>query len=68
MLRIFRTTVDKGVVRMIGKTDIKTTFEIILWPTLVSHWAKWAQTHTIDDKMLQETLYEILKTQNNIFI
>lgn len=65
-LRIHSTISDKGVLRMIGKTDIGTSYEIILWPTLVAQWAKWANVHIVDDKMLQETLHDILRTQKVI--
>lgn len=40
-LRIIYKTIDNEVIRLVGKTDIGTTYEIVLWPTLISQWAKW---------------------------
>lgn len=56
-LRIIGSEKEYGITRLIGKTDIGTTYEIILWPTMIAHWAKWCDAH-------QEVPTE---TKNNAF-
>jgi hypothetical protein len=42
-LRIIYKTNDKGIIRLVGRTDLGTTYEIVLWTTLTANWARWAQ-------------------------
>ena len=68
-LRIEKNIIDEetGIIRVIGKTDIGNTYEIVLWPFLVYNWSKWVFRHP---DMLHEqidiTLKEILQSQKNI--
>ena len=41
-LRINFKTNDNGHIRLVGKTDLGTQYEINLWTTLISQWAKWS--------------------------
>lgn len=40
-LRIFNRIVVDKVIHLTGKTDIGTTYEIKLWPTIMAQWARW---------------------------
>jgi hypothetical protein len=42
-LRIIYKTQDKGIIQLVGRTDLGTTYEIVLWTTLTANWARWAQ-------------------------
>ena len=66
-LRIVRHEYDNGVIRAIGETDIGTNYEIILWPTLIAHWARWSLKHPeISAESKELALKDILSTQNQI--
>ncbi len=66
-LRIVRHEFDHGVIRAIGETDIGTNYEIILWPTLVAHWARWALKHPdLSEETKEASLKDILATQTQI--
>ena len=55
-----------GVIHLIGLTDLGTTYEICLWPTLISQWAKWIRVHNPDQQLKDQTLKDILKTQSTV--
>jgi hypothetical protein len=40
-LNIIGKTINKGVIYLIGKTPLGTTYEIILWPTMLYYLTKW---------------------------
>jgi hypothetical protein len=66
-LRIMYTSNDNGVIRLVGKTDLGTSYEIILAPSLVDNWEKWATKNyhlPEDDKM--KKLRDVLKQQKEI--
>lgn len=67
-LRISKIVNDKtGIIRLIGTTDIGTTYEIVLWTTLVANWARWVNKHEkLDEKIINDTLNNILQTQDII--
>lgn len=66
-LRIVRYETDNGVIRAIGETDIGTNYEIILWPTLVAHWARWVVKHPdLPLETKEASLKDVLNTQNQI--
>lgn len=62
-LKINKYEMTKGVIRMVGETDIGTSYEIVLWPTLIAHWAKWNLHNDVSSKSKENTLEEILYTQ-----
>ena len=69
-LRIVYKTNDKGIIRLVGKTDIGTFYEIVLWPTIISHWAKWAYANPnvpeiIKVKQLEKTVEKQRKMDNS---
>lgn len=67
LLRIVRYENESGIIRMIGETDIGTNYEIVLWPTLVAHWARWInKNNNISQLAITESLKDILKTQEKI--
>ena len=61
-LRVFYKTTDKSIIRLIGKTDLGTTYEIVLWTTFTAKWARWARNNPYIpmEKKLEE-LNAILK-------
>jgi len=68
-LKIVRNINDEetGVIHVIGKTDIGSTYEIVLYPTLVYNWVKWISSHDdILPEQRKSTLINIMKTQKSI--
>jgi hypothetical protein len=66
-LRIVHKTEEDGVIRLIGKTDLGTSYEIVLAPTLIANWKKWAMKNPqIPPEMKQNRLREIQKQQRQI--
>jgi hypothetical protein len=66
-LRIFRKFVNNGVIHLIGRTDVGTTFEIGLWPTMISQWARWADENPqISNENKKYTFIESLKKQEKL--
>jgi hypothetical protein len=41
-LRINNKTNNDGIIRLIGTTDIGTSYEIVLWPMMIADWGAWA--------------------------
>lgn len=63
-LQIIRINDNNKIQTLIGKTDVGTTYEIVLWPTIINHWAKWhAKTGNISPVASQESLENIINTQ-----
>ena len=63
-LRITRMEETNGIIRLIGLTDLSTNYEIVLWPTIIFHWAKWMAKHDcVPDKSKANALKDALKTQ-----
>ncbi len=44
-LRIFKSYVNNGTHHLVGRNDIGTTYEIVLWPTLIYQWAQWVTSN-----------------------
>lgn len=66
-LRINRIEEEHGIIKLIGSTDLSSNYEIVLWPTLIGHWAKWVTKHEeVPDKNKGIALKDILKTQQQI--
>jgi hypothetical protein len=66
-LRIVRHEFDHGVIRAIGETDIGTNYEIVLWPTLIAHWAKWSLKHPeLSMETKESSLKDVSTTQTQI--
>ena len=66
-LRLLKKITVHGVINLIGETPLGTTYEICLWPVLVSQWAKWIKLHDINNEKLKEsTLKQCLQVQKVI--
>lgn len=66
-LRITRKEEINGVIRFICNTTISTTYEIIVWPSLIVNWAKWIlKNPTLQQKVKVSSLNDILNTQKMI--
>jgi len=66
-LRIIRKYINNGVIHLIGRTDLGTTFEIGLWPTIISQWARWADENpNISNENKKYAFLEAIKKQEKI--
>ena len=63
-LKLLRRYTKSGIIHMIGQTDVNTTYEILLCPTLIDHWSKWIQSNDhLPEKIVDESLLDILNQQ-----
>jgi hypothetical protein len=63
-LKILKKTITNGVIQLIGKTDLGTTYEIAVWPTLLMQWAKWrTKNPNVSSDTSQELFNNIVKQQ-----
>jgi hypothetical protein len=66
-LRLVKKVSVNGVTHLIGETPLGTTYEVCLWPTIVSQWAKWIRVHDVlDVKLKESTLKQCLQVQKII--
>jgi hypothetical protein len=65
-LRITYKSNNKGVIRLIGKTDIGTTYEIILLTTLMTQWEKWLARNIDAPKEIKEKKFKEIIEQQKI--
>jgi hypothetical protein len=61
-LNLFSKLQKNGIIHLIGRTDIGTTYEIILLPNLINHWINWKNKNTNHTSSLKN----ILNTQKLI--
>lgn len=66
-LRIINKTEDNGIIKLVGKTDLGTTYEINLASSLILDWGRWAMKniHLPEEYRLQK-LKEIKKHQDKL--
>jgi hypothetical protein len=63
-LRIIYKTQENGIIKLVGKTDLGTSYEIILLTTLLSQWKKWAEKNSdLPTEVKEKKLNEILEQQ-----
>jgi hypothetical protein len=66
-LNLFSKLQKNGVTHLIGRTDIGTTYEIVLVPDLVNHWMKWKNNNKgLPNNRHISALKNILNTQQII--
>lgn len=66
-LRIKRSNSADGVIRLIGTTDLGTTYEIVLWPTLLAQYARWEKEHAdFSQEHKDDMLHKMLEAQNRM--
>jgi hypothetical protein len=66
-LRIIKIIEDNNVIRLIGKTDIGTSYEIALWTTMMSQWARWTASHpNIPEQQKELAMKDALIAQETI--
>lgn len=66
-LRIFNRIEKNGIIHLVGRTDLNTTFEIILTTSIMDNWMEWRRVNL--DKPIElhmSTLKNCLKTQRLI--
>jgi hypothetical protein len=44
-LNIYKSHTSNGITHLVGRTDIGTTYEIILCPAIMYHWMLWKEDH-----------------------
>jgi hypothetical protein len=66
-LNLFSKLERNGVTHLIGRTDIGTTYEIVLVPELIKHWMQWKKKNSIlPTNRHISSLNNILNTQKII--
>lgn len=67
-LNIFNIIKKNSVIHLIGRTDIGTTYEIILVPDTINNWMLWRNinSNVLSKEKLVLSLRNIIKLQNNI--
>lgn len=66
-LRISKIHEVKGSIKLIGVTDIGTTYEITLWPTLIAQWARWvSKEKNLSEKAIDDAFNDAVKAQEQI--
>ena len=66
-LNLFSKLQRNGITHLIGRTDIGTSYEIVLVPELVNHWIHWKNNNKNLDKAIHiSRLKNILNTQKLI--
>lgn len=66
-LRIIKRFTNNGVIHLVGKTEIGTTYEIGIWPTLLSQWAKWVRDNpNVNIEVKRDTLNKSLEMQKKL--
>jgi hypothetical protein len=62
-LKIRKHLYSDGVIRIIGETDLSTTYEIVLWPTLIAQYGKWTLKHPNMSKEQKDAILKIILEQ-----
>lgn len=65
-LRIHKTTKSKTSIKLLGVTDVGTTYEIRLWTSIISQWARWIQSNNLKPALYADTLQNLLEEQKRI--
>ena len=66
-LRIIKKIIHSGTILLIGKTDLGTTYEIIIWPNLIAQWAKWSQENgNLPRENIQNAFKKAIDAQNKL--
>ena len=66
-LKIIRSINNYGMINLIGKNDLGTTYEIGIWTTLIAQWARWAEMHpNVDKEVKQNNLNNAIKKQKEL--
>jgi hypothetical protein len=68
-LRIFKSFNKHGVIHLVGKNDLGTTYEIAVWPTIMAQWARWVEKNkNIRLEVKKKSLEEAIKKQKEFDI
>jgi hypothetical protein len=65
-LRIFKRIDKNTIIQLVGRTDIGTSYEIILASSILSNWMDWRVINPGHSIMHQSTLKNCIKTQKII--
>lgn len=63
-LRIFNKLENDGIIQLVGRTDIGTTYEIILVSSIIYNWIMWRQNNPeISPEMINSKLKNCIRSQ-----
>lgn len=66
-LNIFNKIEKKGIIQLVGRTDIGTSYEILLVSSIIHNWMLWRDINADSaPDLLKSTLKNCLRTQNLI--
>jgi hypothetical protein len=65
-LRIKKIYKTQSCIRLIGITAVDTTYEIILWTTLMAQWARWIKNNHLDADKYKHILQKLIAKQKII--
>jgi hypothetical protein len=66
-LRLFKKYTENGVIRLIGKTDLQTTYEIVIWPSMIAQYARWILANPLSTSNAKNYMYRhCLKLQKEV--
>lgn len=66
-LNIFKSHTSNGIIHLVGRTDIDTTYEIILCPAIMYHFMLWKEDNgNMGAGRMASELRKAVKTQNLI--
>ena len=66
-LKIIKAYNSYGMIHLVGKNDLGTTYEIGVWTTLLANWARWAEMHpTINSEVKKKALDDTIKKQKEM--
>jgi hypothetical protein len=66
-LRIIKVIEDTYVTRLVGETDIGTSYEIVLWTTMLAQWARWSSSHpNVSEQQKEIAMKDAIVAQDNI--
>jgi hypothetical protein len=64
-LKIFNKIEKDGIIQLVGRTDIDTTYEIILASSVIHNWMLWIQNNPmVSLDMIKSTLRNCIRTQH----
>ena len=65
-LNIFRRMEKNKIIHLIGRTDIGTTYEIVLCPSIIHNWMKWKNIANVDYDEMASRLRNAIELQKTI--
>lgn len=64
-LKLVKKTTKQHVIQLVGKTDLGTTYEIVLWPTLLFQWMKFIHKNPHHGPNMRKMMFQKAITMQN---